>query len=167
MEDIHSQHVSSCYEKPMWRWKMKEPEKKGGRKAVFFLTDLSLCLFVLCWFFFVCDSVAPVFGNVFGTIAYFPITSSIYRRGHGEILELVELSLDTNLAGNAVRYRFPGCCLLPGAAVHELPYNIAAVFATETSVHRLTFPHPSKLPHRVVSKVSGVFFCFLFHLLTL
>ncbi|XP_065185572.1 nuclear pore complex protein Nup160-like [Sycon ciliatum] len=64
----------------------------------------------------------------------------------GNVLELVEQSLDVNLCNNAVRFSFPGCCVLPDVAVTELAHAVVVLVATDKTVHRLTFPHPSKLP---------------------
>lgn len=75
------------------------------------------------------------------------------RRTNHDILELVEQSLDVNLVGNHVRYRFTDMPILEGISVHETINSVVVLVATVSSVHRLTFKHPEKL-HAQVSKVD-------------
>ena len=72
------------------------------------------------------------------------------RRTTGDILELVEQSLDYNLVGSHVRYRFQDTPLLGGTSVHEHQGKVIILVTTVASVHRLVFPHPNKI-HRPVS----------------
>ena len=58
----------------------------------------------------------------------------------------MEQSLDVNLCNNAVRFCFPGCILLPDVIVTELSHSMVVLVATNKTVHRLSFPHPTKLP---------------------
>ncbi|XP_055957883.1 nuclear pore complex protein Nup160 [Patella vulgata] len=69
----------------------------------------------------------------------------IYWRSHDDILELVEESLDVNLSGNYVRYRFHSTPILDGITVHEIDNHVVILVATVASVHRLVFPHPDKI----------------------
>lgn len=71
----------------------------------------------------------------------------IYWRTTGDILELVEQSLDYNLVGSHVRYRFQDTPLLGGTSVHEHQGKVIILVTTVASVHRLVFPHPNKI-HR-------------------
>lgn len=75
---------------------------------------------------------------------------SLFRRTTGDILELVEQSLDYNLVGSHVRYRFQDTPLLGGTSVHEHQGKVIILVTTVASVHRLVFPHPNKI-HRPVS----------------
>lgn len=61
------------------------------------------------------------------------------------MLELVEESLDMSLSGNMVRYKFQDTPVLPKVTVQEAQGNVVILVATVASVHRLVFPHPSKL----------------------
>uniref|UniRef100_A0A0L8GFP7 Nucleoporin Nup120/160 beta-propeller domain-containing protein n=1 Tax=Octopus bimaculoides TaxID=37653 RepID=A0A0L8GFP7_OCTBM len=70
----------------------------------------------------------------------------IYWRTTGDILELVEQSLDYNLIGSHVRYRFQDTPLLGGTSVHEHQGKVYILVTTVASVHRLVFPHPNKIP---------------------
>ncbi|XP_046389457.1 nuclear pore complex protein Nup160 homolog isoform X2 [Ischnura elegans] len=68
----------------------------------------------------------------------------IYWRITGDVLELVEQSLEINLTGNHVRYKFQDTAVLEGLGIHEAGGGTSVVLlvATVSSVHRLTFPHP-------------------------
>lgn len=59
-------------------------------------------------------------------------------------MELVEHSLDVNLAGNRVRYKFVDTPILDGVSIHETYENVVVLVPTVCSVHRLVFPHPDK-----------------------
>ncbi|EDO48975.1 predicted protein, partial [Nematostella vectensis] len=65
------------------------------------------------------------------------------------ILELSEYSLDVNLSGNRIQLRFTDGKLLPKVSVYESAGNVILLIATTTSVHRLVFPHPDRLPKHV------------------
>ncbi|XP_018568434.1 nuclear pore complex protein Nup160 homolog isoform X2 [Anoplophora glabripennis] len=71
----------------------------------------------------------------------------IYWRINYDVLELVEHSLDVNLTGNRVRYRFIDTPILDGISVHETYENVIVLVPTVCSVHRLIFPHPDRF-HR-------------------
>lgn len=60
-------------------------------------------------------------------------------------MELVETSLDWELAGNRVRYRFQDTPVLDGITVHETFHHVIILVATVSSVHKLVFPHPSRM----------------------
>ncbi|ESO97630.1 hypothetical protein LOTGIDRAFT_228261 [Lottia gigantea] len=66
----------------------------------------------------------------------------IYWRSYNDVLELVEDSLDLNLCGNYIRYRFQSTPILDGLTVHEVDDHVVILVATVSSVHRLVFPHP-------------------------
>ncbi|XP_023326535.1 nuclear pore complex protein Nup160 [Eurytemora carolleeae] len=70
---------------------------------------------------------------------------TLYWRTIGDILELCEISLNFNLSGNKVRYRFQDSPLLDGVSVHESWGQVVILVPTVTSVHRLSFPHPTRL----------------------
>uniref|UniRef100_A0A8C2TN59 Nucleoporin 160 n=1 Tax=Coturnix japonica TaxID=93934 RepID=A0A8C2TN59_COTJA len=77
----------------------------------------------------------------------------------GDILELVEESLDTELLNNAVRLRIQGCPLLPGG-VHlcEVQNHLVLLLVTVQSVHRILLPHPARAYRGVTeSQVQSVF----------
>ena len=59
-------------------------------------------------------------------------------------LELLEVSLDTSLAYNALRLDMSDAGpLVPEVCIQELGQNhVAVMFATATTVHRLVLPHP-------------------------
>ncbi|XP_064599845.1 nuclear pore complex protein Nup160-like [Liolophura sinensis] len=69
----------------------------------------------------------------------------LYWRTSNDVLELVEESLDLNLSLNHVRCRFQDTPILGGITVHEQHGNVVLLLVTVASVHRLIFPHPSKL----------------------
>ncbi|CAH1156010.1 unnamed protein product [Phaedon cochleariae] len=71
----------------------------------------------------------------------------IYWRINYDVLELVEHSLDINLTGNRVRYRFTDTPILDGVSLHETYENVIVLVPTVCSVHRLIFPHPDRF-HR-------------------
>ncbi|XP_072022544.1 nuclear pore complex protein Nup160-like [Amphiura filiformis] len=85
----------------------------------------------------------------------------IYWRSSQDTVELVELSLDYNLSGNAVRLRFPDAPILPRVSIHETHSHVVVLVATIHSVHRLVVPHPNKLhrmePYGGESSVPSVF----------
>ncbi|XP_044262804.1 nuclear pore complex protein Nup160 homolog [Tribolium madens] len=78
----------------------------------------------------------------------------IYWRISHDVLELVEHSLDINLAGNRIRYKFVDTPILDGVSIHETYDNVVVLVPTVCSVHRLVFPHPDKY-HRQ-DHVAGV-----------
>ncbi|XP_078662026.1 nuclear pore complex protein Nup160-like [Branchiostoma floridae x Branchiostoma belcheri] len=69
----------------------------------------------------------------------------IYWRSYGDTLELVELSGDANLEGNAVRIRFPDSAVVPCVGIHETHAHVVVLLATVGSVHRIVLPHPSRI----------------------
>ncbi|KAG5881796.1 hypothetical protein JTB14_037092 [Gonioctena quinquepunctata] len=71
----------------------------------------------------------------------------IYWRINYDVLELVEHSLDVNLTGNRLRYRFTDTPILDGVSIHETYENVIVLIPTVCSVHRLIFPHPDRF-HR-------------------
>lgn len=72
------------------------------------------------------------------------------------MLELVEESLDLNLTLNHVRFRFQDTPILGGITVHEQHGNVVLLLVTVASVHRLIFPHPSKLQRFVSAGIKDV-----------
>ncbi|KAJ8920022.1 hypothetical protein NQ315_011672 [Exocentrus adspersus] len=68
----------------------------------------------------------------------------IYWRINYDILELIEHSLDVNLAGSRIRYRFIDTPILDGISVHEAYDNVIILVPTVCSIHRLIFPHPNR-----------------------
>ncbi|XP_029010164.1 nuclear pore complex protein Nup160 isoform X2 [Betta splendens] len=64
----------------------------------------------------------------------------------GDIVQLVEQSLDTNLLNNAVKLRFTHCTVLPGGVhIQETLNNVVILISTNQSIHRLVLPHPSRM----------------------
>lgn len=80
---------------------------------------------------------------------YASINVFLYRRINYDVLELVEHSLDVNLTGNRVRYKFSDTPILDGVSIHETYENVVVLVPTVCSVHRLKFPHPDRF-HRQV-----------------
>lgn len=75
----------------------------------------------------------------------------IYWKISHDVLELSEQSLDFNLSGNNVRFRFQDTPVLEGVSVHETNSHVVVLVATVSSVHRLMFTHPTSLqPHDYV-----------------
>lgn len=74
------------------------------------------------------------------------------RHTNHDILELIEQSLDVNLSGNRIRYRFVDTPILDGITIHETYGNVVILVPTVCSVHRLIFPHPNRLHRQVVVK---------------
>ncbi|RUS77937.1 hypothetical protein EGW08_014311 [Elysia chlorotica] len=69
----------------------------------------------------------------------------IYWRTYQDVLELVEESMDTTLSGNMVRYRFQDSPILPNVSIHESRGSVVVLVPTVASIHRLVFPHPSRM----------------------
>ena len=63
---------------------------------------------------------------------------------------MIEISLNYDLVGNRVKYKFVDTPLLPGITVHESWGNVVVLVPTVGSVHKLSFPHPAKLEGRGV-----------------
>lgn len=63
------------------------------------------------------------------------------RRLYDDILELVEHSLDFNLVGNQVRYKFQDSPVLEGLTIHETQQGIVVLVCTVSSIHRLKFSY--------------------------
>ena len=103
-----------------------------------------------------------------GGVAYdlspdFPHTRNrfIHWRTSGDLLDLTETSLDHDLKGGRVQYRFLGSPILAnGVSVHETHGAVVVLVATVGSVHRLTFPHPRKVlrqhKHLLASRDDGL-----------
>lgn len=69
--------------------------------------------------------------------------SLISRRTNYDILEIIDHSLDINLTGNQVRYKFQDAPILNGITIHERGSIVVMLVPTVSCVHRLTFLHPS------------------------
>ena len=74
----------------------------------------------------------------------------IYWRIIHDVLELVEYSLDVNLVNNRVRYRFTDTPILDGISIHETTNSVVILIVTVSSVHKLSFTHPTNI-HKQVS----------------
>ncbi|XP_064635378.1 nuclear pore complex protein Nup160-like isoform X2 [Lineus longissimus] len=72
----------------------------------------------------------------------------IYWRINHDVLELVEQSMDTNLIGSCVRYRFQDTPILSGISIVESHSDVVILVATVSSVHRLLFSHPTRISTR-------------------
>jgi len=70
---------------------------------------------------------------------------TIYWRTMGDVLELSEVSLNFNLLRNRVFYKFQDSPLLDGVSVHESWGHVMILVPTVSSVHRLSFPHPTRM----------------------
>lgn len=81
---------------------------------------------------------------------YFTRNRFIYWRICHDVLELVEHSLDINLANCRVRYKFTDTPILDGISIHETINSVVILIVTVSSVHKLTFSHPDKI-HKQVS----------------
>lgn len=88
-----------------------------------------------------------LFWNCFETIVV------IFRRINYDVLELVEHSLDINLTGNRVRYKFSDTPILDGVSIHETYENVVVLVPTVCSVHKLLFPHPDKFHRQVIAYI--------------
>ncbi|WAR01461.1 NU160-like protein [Mya arenaria] len=70
------------------------------------------------------------------------------KKANGDILELIEESLDHDLYASKVKFHFQDMSILGGVSVHESHGYVIVLVPTVASVHRLVFPHPSKLYRR-------------------
>lgn len=86
----------------------------------------------------------------------------VYRHTNHDVLELIEQSLDLNLSGNRIRYRFVDTPILDGITIHETHGNVVILVPTVCSVHRLIFPHPRRLHRQVSSCDFNKCLCFEF-----
>lgn len=83
----------------------------------------------------------------------------IYWRTNHDIIELVEISLDSDLRANHLRLRFQNTPILPGVSIHEYDGEVILLVATVSAIHKLAFPHPKRLEKdafRVKRKDSAV-----------
>ena len=80
---------------------------------------------------------------------------TLYWRTSHDTLELHEVSLNHNLVGGRVRFRFLDTPLLPGISVHEAWGQVVVLVATVSSVHKLSFSHPSSLEAGQVGQAEG------------
>ncbi|KAG7213986.1 hypothetical protein KM043_001360 [Ampulex compressa] len=76
---------------------------------------------------------------------YFTRNRFIYWRICHDVLELVEHSLDVNLANCRVRYKFTDTPILDGITIHETLNSVVILIVTVSSVHKLSFSHPDKI----------------------
>lgn len=79
------------------------------------------------------------------TSRYLTRNRFIYWRLNNDVLELVEESLDINLTNNRLKYKFRDTPILDGITIHETQSNVIILVPTVSSIHRLTFLHPSRL----------------------
>ncbi|CAG2101528.1 unnamed protein product [Medioppia subpectinata] len=90
-----------------------------------------------------------------------------HRKTNNDILELTELSMDTNLTGNQLKLHFQKNPVLEGVSVHETIDKVYVLVATVSSVHRFVFTHPRKLgsisaastrssPQSLLTSVTGI-----------
>ncbi|XP_066259653.1 nuclear pore complex protein Nup160 homolog [Euwallacea similis] len=75
---------------------------------------------------------------------YYTRNRFIHWRINNDYLELIEQSLDVNLSGNKLKIRFIDSSILDGISVQETEDNVFILVPTVCSVHKLSFPHPSK-----------------------
>jgi len=80
---------------------------------------------------------------------YFTRNRFIYWRICHDVLELVEHSLDINLANCRVRYKFTDTPILDGISIHETVNSVIILIITVSSVHKLFFSHPDKIHNQV------------------
>ena len=73
----------------------------------------------------------------------------VSRKACNDVLELVEDSFDLDLYGSRVRFHFEDTAILEGVSIHEAQGHVVVLVPTVASVHRLVFPHPSKLQRTV------------------
>ncbi|XP_034185245.1 nuclear pore complex protein Nup160 [Osmia lignaria lignaria] len=76
---------------------------------------------------------------------YFTRNRFIYWHICHDVLELIEHSLDINLANCRVRYKFTDTPLLDGISIHETINSVIILIVTVSSVHKLSFPHPETI----------------------
>lgn len=69
----------------------------------------------------------------------------IYWRICHDVLEIAENSLDFNLAGDCVRYKFQNSPILEGISIFETKSRVVVLVTTVSSVHKLSFPHPNEM----------------------
>lgn len=69
----------------------------------------------------------------------------IYWRTQHDVLELHEISMDTTLQSNCVRYRFTDAPVLTVSVTECGRQSVVVLVATVSSLHRLNFAHPDRL----------------------
>ena len=69
------------------------------------------------------------------------------RHYEGDVLSLLEISLDTNLSHNALKLVLRGVGpVLPDVSVQEVgSAHVVVLFATASTVFRLILPHPEAI----------------------
>ncbi|CAH1395818.1 unnamed protein product [Nezara viridula] len=92
-----------------------------------------------------------------GAYAYKKIPNRfIYWRTEGNVLEMVEESLDVTLHGNQIRYKFTDSQVLDGLTVTETMKRLIILVPTVSSLHVFTYPHPEKLLKKGFGEVSSL-----------
>lgn len=81
---------------------------------------------------------------------------SCFRRTCHDTLELSEISLDINLIDNHVRYKFADSPVLT-VSIFETQVSVIILVVTVSSLHRLSFTHPSKLQQKVETQSLSIF----------
>ncbi|XP_037026302.1 nuclear pore complex protein Nup160 homolog isoform X2 [Bradysia coprophila] len=79
----------------------------------------------------------------------------IYWRTCHDTLELSEISLDVNLLDNHVRYKFADSPVLT-VSIFETQDSVILLVVTVSSLHRLTFSHPSKLQQKIETQSMSI-----------
>lgn len=73
----------------------------------------------------------------------------IFWKTRGNILELVEHSLDVNVVGNQLRYKFEDSPVLgDSVSLYETKQSVVLLVATISSVHKVSFPRPKVIATR-------------------
>lgn len=75
----------------------------------------------------------------FGTAAH---NRFIYWRTACDVIELVEMSTESDLDDNQVRIKFLNAPIINDVQVIELSDSVVIIIATTASIHRLVLPHP-------------------------
>ena len=65
----------------------------------------------------------------------------------------MEESFDLDLYASRVKFHFQDTAILGGVSIHEAQGHVIVLVPTVASVHRLVFPHPSKLQRTVSGKL--------------
>ncbi|KAH8875909.1 Nuclear pore complex protein [Schistosoma japonicum] len=77
-----------------------------------------------------------------------------YRRSHGDLLELQEVSLHHNLTNNVIRISFGGSAII-SCQITETTENVLCLICTSHGAAQLVFPHPRVIATSAQHSVIG------------
>ena len=86
----------------------------------------------------------------------------VHRKTSQDVLEITESALDFNITNGRVRFRFSNEIILGDIGVFESEGQVKLLVCTQSAVHMIVLPHPSRLQQYVSHSIClMVYLCVL------